>query len=219
MKKKRARTKAKSSGSRSPKAVKKISRLVKTLRRPLKKGSTLKTSLKKKLPGPSSAKKNSRPEFLPADLPFSYGSTRLVLLVRDPQWAYAYWDFSGETWEWIQQFFKKDPRVSVKLRVHNLSSGSFFDLDIQLEAKNWYVCVGQANCEFEAELGLVDSKGRFHCIAKSNRVRTPRSGPSEKIDPNWDPKNFEEIYRLSGGRYDGKGSEFLSSFTQKHLSS
>jgi hypothetical protein len=32
------------------------------------------------------------------DLPFSYNETKLVLMVRDPLWAYAYWDFSADSW-------------------------------------------------------------------------------------------------------------------------
>src|SRR4028119_2266654 len=31
-----------------------------------------------------------------ADLPEGYGESRIVLMPRDPQWAYAYWDVSNE---------------------------------------------------------------------------------------------------------------------------
>ncbi len=144
------------------------------------------------------------------DLPFSYNETKLVLLVRDPIWAYGYWDFSSKTWKWIQDFFVADPGTRPKLRVHNLDLGTYFDLNVHLEAKNWYIELAQPDTSFEAELGLMDSNGRFHRIVKSNRVRTPRDKPSTKIDPNWDPTNFEEIYKLSGGGKTGHGSEIFS---------
>lgn len=159
---------------------------------------------------------NAKEAKLPHDLPFSYGKTQLVLLVRDPEWAYAYWDFSASTWGWIQDFYRRDPGLAVKLRVHRLG-GDFFDLDVHLEAKNWYVRLGSDNQEFEAELGMVDSRGRFHAIVRSNRVKTPRGRPSDKVDPAWDPRPFEaEIYRLSGGGQTGKGSEVFSQLAKKH---
>ena len=63
----------------------------------------------------------------PNDLPFSYNKTELVLLVRDPEWAYSYWDFSSETWNWIQSILKSKPGAAAKLRVHNLSAGNYFE--------------------------------------------------------------------------------------------
>ena len=147
-------------------------------------------------------KPESKPSELPcpsdADLPFSYNQTKLILLARDPEWAYAYWDFSAETWNWIMKLLKEDPATRAKLRVHNLSHQTFYDLDVPLEAKNWYLHLGLPNTEFEAELGLLDSKGRFYRIIKSNRIRTPRNGPSEVIDPDWDPSEFADIPQLSG---------------------
>ncbi|MBI3313805.1 MAG: DUF4912 domain-containing protein [Candidatus Omnitrophica bacterium] len=143
-------------------------------------------------------------------LPYSYNHTLLVLMVRDPYWIYGYWDFSSQTWDWIQDFKKREPASRVILRVHNLDKKTFSDLDVPLDAKNWYLNVGEPNASFEAELGLLDPYGRFHLIAKSNRVRTPRDTPSNVIDKNWDAGNFDEIYQLSGGGRTGKGSELFS---------
>lgn len=146
-------------------------------------------------------------------LPFSYNQTKLILLVRDPYWVYSYWDFSSETWDWTQSLKQKDPRCSAKLRIHNLDHGNFYDIDIGLEAKGWYVDVGLPDTTFEAELGIVDSKGQFYRIAKSNRIRTPRNRPAGVVDAQWCPEDFEWIYEWSGG---GKiGSSELSSRTKK----
>ncbi len=151
------------------------------------------------------------PEFW-TDLPFSYNETKLVLLVRDPEWAYSYWDFSIDTWRWIERFFQSDPKSRAILRIHNLDQNSFQDLDIDLISKNWYIRLGVPDTSFEVELGLIDSKGKFHLIAKSNRIRTPRNSPSSKIDPHWDARDFDEIYQLSGGGKTGHGSELFSRF-------
>ena len=131
------------------------------------------------------------------DLPFSYNQTRLEILVRDPEWAYAYWDFSAQTWNWVAEIFRRDSGARPKLRVHNLSQRTSYDLDVNLEAKNWYLNLGQPDTEFEAELGILDSQGRFHLIARSNRIRTPRNSPSTVIDPKWDPSEFSDVDALS----------------------
>ncbi len=147
-----------------------------------------------------------------SDLPYSYNQTKLVLLVRDPEWGYSYWDFSADTWKWIEDFFHRDAGLKAKLRIQNVDSGRVWDLDVHLDAKNWYIQFDQPDASFEAELGLIDSKGRFHRIAKSNRIRTPRNSPSDKIDPEWNPENFDDIYKLSGGGRTGRGSELFSIF-------
>lgn len=147
-----------------------------------------------------------------ADLPFSYNVTKLALLVRDPYWAYAYWDFSRKTWDWIQEFRRKDKKAACVLRIYNLDNQSFYDLPVHFEAQNWYLDFGKPGTNFETELGIIDSSGKFHGIVKSNRVKTPRNGPSPMIDPRWPAKDFEELYKLSGGGKTGKGSEVSSRF-------
>lgn len=144
------------------------------------------------------------------DLPFSYNQTRLALLVRDTHWAYCYWDFSAETWGWMQSVFHRDRSARSVLRIHNLDAKSHFDINVSLEAKNWYVDIGQPDAVFEAELGILDKSGKFHRIAKSNRIRTPRNGPSSRIDPLWNADDFDELYKLSGGGKTGRGSEIFS---------
>ena len=151
------------------------------------------------------------------DLPFSYNHTTLILMIRDPNWAYAYWDFSADTWNWIVSFREQDHGAKPKLRIHNLTESAQYDVDIFLDAKNWYLELGKPNTEFEVELGIMDSGGKFHSIAKSNRARTPRNAPSENIDPHWNLSEFEmnELYRLSGGGKTGHGSEIFSSIKKR----
>ena len=151
------------------------------------------------------------------DLPFSYNKTQLTLMVRDPYWAYAYWDFSLDTWNWIVVFRERDHGAKPKLRIHNLDTGECRDLDIFLDARNWYLELGAPFASFQVELGLLDSSGNFHVIIRSNRVQTPRNGPSDKMDDAWNSNDLEfaEIYRLSGGGKTGHGSEIFSSLKRR----
>ena len=140
------------------------------------------------------------------DLPFSYNETKLCMLVRDPYWAYTYWDFSAQTWDWIENL-KAQTKVQPILRIRNMDNQQHHDIKVDLNAKNWYIHLGMPNTGFEADLGLLESNGSFHLIAKSNTIRTPRNEPSNTIDKDWDAEDFDEIYRLSGGRNTGHGSE------------
>ncbi len=209
----KATASSRKAGSLAKKAVsarKKNAVKKKTLAKPVKKG----------LFGPLKPAAPGMPDRL--DLPFSYGVTKLVLLVRDTEWAYSYWDFAGETWQWVQDIFKQNPGASSKLRVHNLDSGSFYDIDIHLESKNWYIHLGLANTAFQAELGILTFQGHFYSIVKSNQVRTPRNAPSENIDPDWPALPNDELYGLMSGSSGRSGpnsnSEFVSLIAKKRSS-
>ena len=154
-----------------------------------------------------------------APLPFSYNRTLIVLLPRDPEWAYTYWDFSAETWNWIQSFLSHDKKAFSVLRIHNLDQNRHYDLQIDLEAKSWYLELGAPDHSFEVELGIIDADGKFHTIVRSNRIRTPRKDPSGKIDPAWVSEDFDEMLRLSGGPGSGLSSaSFFSSSVRKKSS-
>lgn len=147
----------------------------------------------------------------PTELPFSYGETKFVLLVRDPYWAYSYWDFSGETWSWAQQKLAQEASLKPVIQVHDLDAGRSYHLFVSLEAKNWYLHLGMPDHRYVCELGIGDGNHRFYLIARSNEVRTPRDRPSDVVDPQWNDRDFEEIYRLSGGGKPGPNSPGLSS--------
>lgn len=140
------------------------------------------------------------------ELPFSYGETRFVLLVRDPYWAFGYWDFAGETWNGVQRRLAEDSSLKPMIRIHDLDAKRSYPLLVSLEAKNWYLHLGTPDHRYVAELGLGDGRQRFYLIARSNEVRTPRDSPSDTVDPEWSDRDFEEIYRLSGGGRIGLSS-------------
>ena len=74
---------------------------------------------------------------MPKDLPYSYGEDRLVLLVRDQAWAYAYWDFTPGTWDSARRKLEHDPSLKPMMRIHDLTSKKITRVLIALEAQNW----------------------------------------------------------------------------------
>lgn len=116
------------------------------------------------------------------ELPDSYKQSNLMLLIKNPTCIYAYWD--------IPMNWEGDP----VLRIYE--TGFFhgenglkhlFDIEIFLEAKNWFIDVPKENCSYYAELGRRMPDGRFIPLLKSNIVKTPRASLSTAIDENWIP--------------------------------
>lgn len=139
------------------------------------------------------------------ELPFSYNKTKLALMIRDPYSIFCYWDFSSETWNWTQSILSSGCRTVLRVLevtgvdYPNAKALSFYDIDVSLDARNWYVHVNKPDSEWIFELGMIDSNGEFHLIVRSNRVRTPRDMPSDVVDSEWMTLDFDELYALSGG--------------------
>jgi uncharacterized protein len=145
----------------------------------------------------------------PGDLPDSYGETKLVVMVRDPYWAYSYWDLSGDTKVYIEKIYRENDGVRPVLRVHDVSGVSFngkngntsWDLDVSLDARNWYINLGIPGASFIIDLGLKDKSGAFFLIARSNKISLPIDYPSSVVDEEWmiSDMDFDELYAISGG--------------------
>jgi hypothetical protein len=145
----------------------------------------------------------------PRDLPDEYGDTKIVLLVRDPEWVYAYWEINDDTR--AQLNFPRNGNGNqnrrLVLRIYKITDTAwpvdaahyFFDVDVPSEAKNWYIHLPEADQQWCAELGLVDNTDNFITICRSNPVVTPRNTISERVDSDWMTvqESFEKITRLS----------------------
>ena len=128
------------------------------------------------------------------DLPEHYGRTELVLMVVDPFHLFAYWEVTPESLRQAQDAMgaEMDGGGAV-IRMYDVSLIHFdgtnahhtFDIDIGLEARGWYVPVWTAEKSYCADLGFVARTGRFHAIARSNVIHTPRAGASNRIEERW----------------------------------
>lgn len=125
------------------------------------------------------------------EFPQNYGKNQLVLLVRDPEWLYAYWEITATVQsEFSRQFGELWNESQAMLRVYDITGGDqkqFIDINIQDYSNSWYLHVGKPNHTFFVDLGRLLPDGRFYCIARSNTVTTPSNCISDVIDPNWVP--------------------------------
>lgn len=124
-------------------------------------------------------------------LPFSYDETKIVLLPRDPKWAFCYWDFSKKDYELLRTEYKGRRMI---LRVIKADGGVVFDTEVNAFAKNWYIKVPFSGAKYYVKLGILDKEGRFKVLASSNTVEIPRYGISKEIDTQWmEVKEYYEI--------------------------
>jgi len=149
---------------------------------------------------------------------------RLVLMVRDSFWIHACWEVSRRSVDRAKAALAQHWHTSVpvlrvmEVDIESSTSGSerlVRQIEIHGGVKNWFIDVANPPKSYRCHLGYLASNGRFHAIARSNVVTTPRPGSCEEVDGTWDDsvENVEKIFALSGGaddeRADGELKEML----------
>lgn len=120
------------------------------------------------------------------ELPGGYGESRIVLLPRDPQWAYAYWDIPNEH----KQALRNQGGNRLALRFYDVT-----DIDFNTQrphslqqyecgevAREWYLPVPVSDREYLVEIGYVCNDGRWLILARSTAMRIPPVYPSDWVE-------------------------------------
>jgi hypothetical protein len=133
------------------------------------------------------------------DLPEGYGDSRIVLMPRDPQWAYTYWDIPNEH----KQELRRQGGQQLALRVYDVT-------DISLEhqsphsvqeypcdemAREWYLPVPVSDRDYTIEVGYRCADGRWLMLSRSAPVRVPPVYPSDWIEDQFITLSWEEEVR------------------------
>ncbi len=120
------------------------------------------------------------------DLPGGYGESRMVLMARDPQWAYAYWDVPDE----MRQPLRAQGGQQFALRLYDVTDmplnqqqpHSVQQYEIDEMTMNWYLPLPVSDREYTAELGYLATGGRWLSLVRSNTVRVAPIYPSDWED-------------------------------------
>jgi hypothetical protein len=123
-----------------------------------------------------------------SSLPVAYGKTRLVLLVVDPYLVHAYWEISP--WR-LRDLKKKTARGPVVLRFYP-QNGKSFDMEIDLQARNWYVHLWSPEESLYADLAVRMKDGTLIRLARSQVVRLPRARPVTAVEQHFMKVDAEE---------------------------
>jgi hypothetical protein len=112
--------------------------------------------------------------------PESYGVNRVRLLVRDPEWIFAYWDVDAGAMKDLGKSLGERALALSRLTLRGIDpvSGGSSDILLPPGARWWYVRTDSARRTYRAELGVILPSGEFRRLAESNTVVTPRVGPS-----------------------------------------
>ncbi len=133
------------------------------------------------------------------DLPGGYGESRIVLMPRDPQWAYAYWDISGES----KENLRRQGGIQLALRLYDVT-----DIDLSCQsphsiqeypcdelAREWYLPIPVSDRDYVVDIGYRAYDGRWLLLARSAPVRIPPVYPSDWIEDYFLTINWEEDLR------------------------
>lgn len=137
---------------------------------------------------PKAVQSQARLQAIATELPERYGDHRMVVLARDPNWAYAYWDLSPAK---VRDLLKNAGQTASKarwiLRVYTAAlhpaedKTHYFDVDTLVQGGNYYLNLSRPGARFIVEIGVMDATGLFRATAQSNPVIMPMDRPSETL--------------------------------------
>lgn len=125
-------------------------------------------------------------------IPERYNDTRIVLLLRDPLWAYTYWDLNeSKVLELKNEIFfegfflrvfeldtKKDSKKDSYSKDNILD---YYDIPVDEKDDSWYINLGKTGRHFGIQLcSLVH--GKDIVLSKSNIIKSPRGFVAENIN-------------------------------------
>ncbi|MBW4648204.1 MAG: DUF4912 domain-containing protein [Kastovskya adunca ATA6-11-RM4] len=133
------------------------------------------------------------------DLPSGYGDSRIVLMPRDPQWAYAYWDIPNDH----KEDLRRQGGQQLALRIYDVTD---INLDYQSPhsiqeypcdelAREWYLPMPVSDRDYAVDIGYRCADGRWLILARSAPVRVPPVYPSDWIEDQFITVNWEEELR------------------------
>ncbi|NJK68282.1 MAG: DUF4912 domain-containing protein [Microcoleus sp. CSU_2_2] len=134
-----------------------------------------------------------------ADLPNGYGESRVVLMPRDPEWAYTYWDIPNDR----KQEMRRQGGQQLALRIYDVTD---VNLDTQSPhsiqeypcdelAREWYVPIPVSDRDYAIDIGYRCADGRWLVLARSAEVRVPPVYPSDWIEDQFITLDWEEDLR------------------------
>jgi hypothetical protein len=124
-------------------------------------------------------------------LPAAYGFPRLLFLIRDPYWIFAFWEIPPENaHELLAKLERSWDQVHWVLRMYspdkeNANSDATWDSAIDPSAPGWYLHLSPPGTSFQGEIGLCDEGGRFVGLTCSNIALLPPDRPSPFVDEQW----------------------------------
>ncbi|MEM8807014.1 MAG: DUF4912 domain-containing protein [Cyanobacteria bacterium P01_G01_bin.38] len=134
-----------------------------------------------------------------SDLPDGYGESRIVLMPRDPQWAYTYWDVPGEHREAV----RRQGGYQLALRLYdvtdldlaNQAPHSLQQYDCNEMARSWYLPIPVSDRDYVVEIGYLAGNDDWLLLARSTPAHIPPVYPSDWVDDRFVTIDWHEDLR------------------------
>jgi hypothetical protein len=134
-----------------------------------------------------------------AELPEGYGESRVVIMPRDPQWAYTYWDVPNEH----KEDLRRQGGQQLALRLYDVtdisidyqSPHSVQEYPCDELAREWYLPIPVSDRDYTVEMGYRCADGRWLVLARSAPVRVPPVYPSDWVEDHFVTVSWEEDLR------------------------
>ncbi len=151
-----------------------------------------------------------------AELPEGYGDSRIVMLPRDPQWSYVYWDVPND----YRESKRQQGGTQLALRLYDItdiSEGqrphSMQEYSCDESAREWYVPIPVSDRDYVIELGYRCDDGRWLNLVTSARIHIPPVYPSDWVADQFITVNWDEslqgrtVYALNPPKVVSESSE------------
>jgi uncharacterized protein len=133
------------------------------------------------------------------EIPGGYAESKIVLLPRDPQWAYAYWDITTEH----KQELRAQGGQQLALRLYDVtdinmglqSPHSIQEYPLDEMAREWYLSIPVSDREYLLDIGFRCADGRWLMLARSAEIRIPPVYPSDWIEDHFVTIDWKEDLR------------------------
>ncbi len=155
-----------------------------------------------------------------AELPEGYGDSRIVMLPRDPQWSYVYWDVPND----YRESKRQQGGTQLALRLYDItdiSEGqrphSMQEYSCDETAREWYVPIPVSDRDYVIELGYRCDDGRWLNLVSSARIHIPPVYPSDWVADQFITVNWDEslqgrtVYALNPPKVVSEASQTADS--------
>jgi hypothetical protein len=110
------------------------------------------------------------------ELPDTYNETKITLLLRDPLWAFAYWDLKQSDVETIENLIE----AKLLLRVYQADDSAKgtsdrtepFEIPVKLSDRRWYINLPKPGLKYSLEIIVQNGENQW-VLCESNSVESP----------------------------------------------
>jgi len=110
--------------------------------------------------------------------PPAYGIDKLVLMPKDPEWLFTYWELTEDkkasAWEKRNKGRQYQEALKLSWESRDLFDPNFVFLPVEFKAGRWYLAIpGDASRSYRLELGWLGDDGKFISLLQSNPTEMP----------------------------------------------